>query len=84
MRRSISEITQLVAEQKASGKSVSEFCAGRGLTEKSFYVWRQRARASEPRFARVQTERRIELELLGGVTLRVAPEDLKAVLEALR
>jgi len=84
MRRSLSEITHLVAEQKESGKSVPEFCAERGLTEKSFYVWRQRARATESGFARVQMDKRIELELSGGVTLRVAVEDLKAVLEALR
>ncbi|MBX7143682.1 MAG: hypothetical protein K1X79_04460 [Oligoflexia bacterium] len=84
MRRSISEITHLVAEQRASGKSVPEFCSERGLPEKQFYVWRQRARATESRFARVQTDQRVELELNGGVTLRVAPEDLKVVLEALR
>lgn len=84
MRRKSAEVTRLVREQKASGQSVPEFCAARGLEEKTFYVWRQRTKEGDERFARVRTDRRVELELSSGVTLRVAVEDLKSVLEALR
>ena len=84
MGRKSAEITRLVREQHASGESVPEFCAARGLEAKTFYVWRQRIKEGEERFARVSTDRRVELELSSGVTLRVAVEDLKSVLEALR
>lgn len=83
MRRNISEIVNIVKEQTLSGQSVPEFCLSRGLAEKRFYVWRQRAKAAEARFARVQTDRRIELELKSGATLKVLADDLKIVLEAL-
>ena len=84
MKLTSSERAELVREQASSGQSVPEFCARRGLREKSFYVWRQRARALEGQFARIQTDKRIEIELKGGAILRVALEDLKAVIEALR
>jgi len=78
------KVQQLVDEQERSGKSVPEFCAERGLREKTFYGWRQRVRPSANRFARIATDARVELEIGNGVHLRVAREDLRAVLEALR
>jgi hypothetical protein len=86
MRHSQEAISRLVKEQRASGETVREFCAARGLNSKVFYVWRQRTRKVSAGFARVETSgaRSIELELSGGVVIRVAIEDLKAVLEALR
>jgi hypothetical protein len=84
MRRKNTDIERLVEEQRRSGETVREFCAVRGLDRKTFYVWRQRARGSVDRFARVATDDRVELELSGGARVRVAREDLKAVLEALR
>lgn len=88
MRMKSAESARLVSEQKASGQTVPEFCASRGLDQKTFYVWRQRAKKGSPsRFARVEpaaTSRRIELELSGGTLIRIPIEDLKAVLEALR
>ena len=83
MRR-FKEIEKLVEEQERSGQSVPAFCAERGLHEKSFYVWRQRVRKQRERFVPVVIGDRIELELEGGVRLKVAKQDLKAVLEALR
>ena len=86
MRHSQEVIGKLVKEQQSSGKTVREFCAARGLNPEVFYVWRQRARKGSGGFVRVETtgERRVELELSGGVVLRVPLADLKAVLEALR
>ena len=84
MRQQQAKIQQFVDEQERSGKSVPEFCAERGLREKTFYVWRQRVRRSADRFARIATDGRIELEFGNGVRLRVAREDLRAVLESLR
>ena len=78
------EIERLVEDQKSSGVSVREFYKARGLDRNIFYVWRQRAREGVEKFARVETSKRIELELSGGAIVRVSPEDLKAVLEALR
>ena len=84
MKRSAEEISKLVQEQKASGQSVLAFCTARGLRDTTFYTWRARVQEDDSKFARVGTERRIELDLSNGVTLRVAAEDLKSVLEALR
>ena len=86
MRYSQEAIKKLVEEQEASGKSVREFCAGRGLNREVFYVWRQRARKESAGFARVETGavKRVEHELSGGVILGVSLEDLRSVLEALR
>ncbi len=86
MRYSQEAIKKLVQEQQASGKSVREFCAARGLSREVFYGWRQRTRKESAGFARVETGavKRVELELSGGVVLRVPIEDLKSVLEALR
>jgi hypothetical protein len=86
MRYSQEAISKLVKEQRASGKTVREFCTARGLSPKVFYVWRQRASKGSAGFARVETSeaKSIELGLSGGVIMRVALEDLKAVLEALR
>lgn len=63
-----------------------EFCTARGLNREVFYVWRQRARKGSAGFTRVETAdaKTFELELSGGVILRVALEDLKTVLEALQ
>lgn len=82
--RSYAEIERLVEEQERSGESVRGFCTSRGLTEKSFYVWRQRVRKRKERFVPVVVGERIELELASGVRLKVSKHDLKAVLEALQ
>ena len=86
MRYSQEKIEKLVEEQRSSGKTVREFCVSQGLNPEVFYVWRQRIRKGRGEFTRVETNggRRIELELSGGVTLRVSIADLKAVLEVLR
>lgn len=86
MRCSQEKIEKLVEEQRSSGKTVREFCVSQGLSPEVFYGWRQRIRKGRGEFARVETTggRRIELELSGGVTLRVSIADLKAVLEVLR
>lgn len=84
MKRSGAEISRLVVEQKTSGQSVPSFCRERGINEATFYSWRTRKPEGDARFTRVSSEqRRIELELSSGITIRIAPEDLKAVLEAL-
>ena len=82
--RQYEEIERLVDEQERSGQSVPKFCAGRGLEEKTFYVWRRRVRDRRARFVPLVIGDRIELELENGVRLKVFQHDLKAVLEALR
>ncbi|MBX7144687.1 MAG: hypothetical protein K1X79_09575 [Oligoflexia bacterium] len=82
--RSSEDIKKLVEEQKSSGQSVPEFCASRGLSAKNFYVWRQRTSQRQEKFAPVLSGKRIELELSSGACIKVAKEDLKVVLEALR
>ena len=84
MRKTEAEIERLVKEQKRSGKSVPQFCAAHGIETNTFYNWRQRFRENAEGFARVDTGERISLQLESGVTVRVAREDLKAVLEALK
>jgi len=82
--RSFQEIERLVDEQTRCGQSVPAFCAGRGLQQKSFYAWRRRVRERRDKFVPVVVGDRIEIELDGGIRLKVAKHDLKAVLEALR
>jgi len=80
-----------VAEQKSSGLSIPEFCKERGIRPNNFYNWRSKVSANEAptvagikdRFAKVETQSRVSLELENGVKLKVAVEDLKAVLSAL-
>ena len=82
--RNMRDIERLVAEQESSGQSVPLFCGERGFNEKSFYVWRQRVRKHRERIVPVVITDRVELELEGGVRLKVGKQDLKAVLAALR
>jgi transposase-like protein len=88
MKRTDAEKSGLVVEQQRSGESVAVFCRRLGIDSKTFYVWRARYGAqgaeSTERFARINTSNLIELELKGGVQIRVAKPDLKAVLEALQ
>lgn len=86
---------QRIAQQEKSGPSVSAFCREQGLSEPTFYAWRQRLRKqSTPsvRFALVETKPAeetvppIELMLASGDRLRI-PHDaatLKLVLAVLR
>lgn len=39
----------VVAEQEKSGESVTEYCAGRGLSRWTLYEWRRRLRAERAR-----------------------------------
>lgn len=88
MSREISEIKRLLSEQASSNQSIAEFCRERGLEKKTFYRWREKYtlqdRKRESGFVLLKSDRKIELELRGGEVLRVAPEDLRQVLEALR
>ncbi len=86
MIRSKEECRELIKEQEQSGKSVRAFCLERGISATAFYAMRAEFKTKNdlPRFARVQTDNRIELELLNGTRLRVEKADLKAVLEALQ
>jgi hypothetical protein len=75
---------QLIKEQQESGETIAQFCLSRGINDKQFYRWRQRiGKKPEATFALVTSGRRVELELRSGISIRVAVEDLKAVLEAL-
>jgi transposase-like protein len=73
-----------VKDQEASGLSVVEYCRKVGIRPNNFYNWRIKERKAEPRFARVESESRVSIELEGGLKLKVAVGDLKSVLAALR
>ena len=88
---------KLIAEQQASGQKVLTFCRERGISQYSFYKWRQRLRqGAEPRFAELEVtpaasaspDSSLELILRSGERLRigkqVAAETLRMVLEAVR
>ena len=70
---------QRIAQQEESGRTVSGFCREQGLSEPSFYAWRQRLRRRNTpvRFALVETELAeqgvpsIELMLTSGERLRI-------------
>jgi transposase-like protein len=83
-----------MARQEKSGHAVSVFCREQGLSEPTFYAWRQRLRKQNTpvRFALVETKPAeetvlpIELMLSSGDRLRI-PHDaatLKLVLTVLR
>ena len=81
----------IISEQEASGLSIVEYCAQRGIRPNNFYNWRNKLRGDNVsngggsnRFARVETQSLISVELENGVKLKVAVSDLKAVLLALR
>ena len=81
----------IIREQEASGLSIVEYCAQRGIRPNNFYNWRNKLRGDNVlinsdtnRFARVETQSLVSLELESGVKLKVAVSDLKAVLMALR
>lgn len=84
--------SRMVDLQEKSGQSVRVFCQERGLTEASFYNWRQRVRNERPvSFALVDTKARatdstIELVFLSGERLRIPadPATLRMVLSVLR
>lgn len=73
-----------VKEQETSGENVTEYCEQRGIRVNKFYNWRSKLRAEGGGFARVETTKRISLELEGGTIIRVEVSDLKAVLLALK
>lgn len=74
----------IVKEQEASGESVTEYCAKRRIRPNNFYNWRSKVRSEGPGFARVESSKRIRLELEGGTAIGVEISDLKEVLAALK
>jgi transposase-like protein len=88
---------KLIAEQQASGQKALAFCREHGISQYSFYKWRQRLRqGAEPQFAVLEVtpaasgnpDSALELILRSGERLRignqVAAETLRMVLEAVR
>ena len=73
----------IIAEYKTSGVSQSQFCKSRGVGLSSFSYHLQRSRESGA-FVRVDAGERVELELPGGVVLRVSERNLGSVLKALQ
>ena len=82
------ERAQVLNRYEASGLTVTEFCRREGLETRLLYhlrrANREKTRKEVGHFARVEGARRVELELPEGVTVRVAVEDLGAVLRELR
>jgi hypothetical protein len=86
------EWSRMVGLQEKSGQSVRVFCKERGLSEPSFYTWRQRLRSQKPvTFALVETkagttDTGIEVLLTSGDRLRIGCDaaTLRMVLSVLR
>jgi hypothetical protein len=86
----------LIGKQARSGQPVRAFCAERGLTEQSFYMWKKRLSTAEPvGFALVTAagsgggqSAAMELELGPGQRLRIPcgvdAATLRTVLSVLR
>lgn len=83
MKQRKEEIERLVEAQRVSGQSVAEFCREQGLEEKTFYVWRQRIRERGEGFVRVESGKRVALELANGSMIRFERELLGSVLKEL-
>jgi len=69
---------RLLAEQQASGQSITSWCAQQGISLASFYYWRKRVTASTPAAAQWLAlpvgEAHDPLWLhIGRVTVEVAP-----------
>ena len=83
---------RMIEQQEKTGQSVRVFCQAQGLSEPSFYNWRQRLRNERPvSFALVETKEprpdtAVELVLVSGERLRIPPEPatLRLVLSVLR
>jgi hypothetical protein len=89
---------ELIGKQKRSSQSVRTFCQEQGVSQPSFYYWRQQLggeKRGPVKFALVETGRSasradhgVELELAGGVRLHVPPgtdtATLRMVLAVLR
>src|SRR5262245_40825822 len=74
-----------IDQWRVSGLSVRAFCAQHGLAQASFYAWRrvlERRAAEQPAFVPVQVvadatptqASALEVVLLGGRTVRIAPD----------
>lgn len=87
---------KLIAEQKGGKQKIGLFCREHGISEPSFYYWRNRLRKSAlVRFAVLETAApatshagTLELVLRSGERLRIGGQvdaaTLRVVLEALR
>jgi hypothetical protein len=87
---------RLIAEHEASKQKIGPFCRERGISEASFYYWRNRLRKNAPvRFALLETPPTtgrpacaFELVLRNGERLRIGDKvdaaTLQVVLEAVR
>jgi transposase-like protein len=89
--------SKLIAEHQASGQKALPFCRERGISQYSFYKWRQRLReGAVPQFALLEakpaataeSDSALELILKNGERLRignqVVAETLRMVLEVVR
>ena len=74
--------TRIVQEQAASGLTVAEFCARRGLAVSTFYPWKRRL-ASAAEFSHAATPAFVEARVVSGdlrpihADLRSGPADLR-------
>jgi hypothetical protein len=88
---------RLIAEQEAGKQKIGPFCRERGISEGSFYYWRNRLRKNAPvRFALLETAPpttgrptcALELVLRNGERLRIGDKvdaaTLRVVLEVVR
>ena len=77
-----------IEQQSMSGLSKKEYAERNGIPAGVFYGWGKKRKVRESvepsHFVRVSTAQRIEIELSSGTIVRVAKEDLKSVLEALK
>jgi transposase-like protein len=80
------EWTRHLAEQARSGVSVSEYCRQHGISDHGFR-WRLKKQAQPRGFVQVTGSEPIEIELPGGIIVRIPeranPQTVKTLIEAL-
>lgn len=74
---------KVISEYKSSGLAQSEFARSHGVSLSSLTYHLKRSRTAGS-FVRIERDERVELELAGGIRLRVSERNLSSVLKALQ
>jgi len=73
----------LVAEYRSSGLTQEEFAKLQGVSLSTLSRWLKMSKG-QGSFVRIDADERIELELMGGIRLKVSERNLASVLKALQ
>jgi len=80
IRRSEEQWREVLAAQESSGKSQEEYCRAAGISKTTFWKWRRQLKKhGASRFIELEPPRggtsvnaaKLEVEVAGGITLRI-------------